>query len=67
MTEKMTLIENITGGVSLVGALNWGLIGFFNFDLVQNVLPGTASLVYKIVGISAVYFIYRLYKRFWRK
>lgn len=42
----------------LVGALNWGLVGAFQFDLVQFLLgsiPVAAQIVYILVGISAVY------------
>ena len=42
----------------IVGAINWGLIGFFSFDLVR-VLFGDMSLlsriVYGLVGISGLY------------
>lgn len=42
----------------LVGALNWGLIGLFGFDLVAALFGGPASLlsriVYSLVGIAAV-------------
>ncbi len=41
----------------IVGALNWGLVGFFQFDLVAA-LFGPASalsrLVYALVGISGI-------------
>jgi uncharacterized protein len=42
----------------VVGGLNWGLVGLFQFDLVAT-LFGEASLlsniVYILVGLSAVY------------
>jgi len=41
-----------------VGGLNWGLIGLFQFDLVQALLggmPALANLAYVLVGVSAVY------------
>ncbi len=44
----------------LIGALNWGLVGGFNFNLVQTLL-GTgiiANIVYLLVGISALGVIY---------
>lgn len=40
-----------------IGGLNWGLIGFFKFDLVDYLLgsiPWLQSIVYDLVGISAV-------------
>lgn len=40
-----------------VGGLNWGLIGLFNFNLVESLgFPGSlVNLVYILVGVSAVY------------
>ncbi len=42
----------------VIGAINWGLIGFFGFDLVA-VLFGTMSgftrIVYVLVGIAGLY------------
>jgi uncharacterized membrane protein YuzA (DUF378 family) len=41
-----------------VGALNWGLVGLFNFDLVATLLGRKsmlAKLVYTAVGASALY------------
>lgn len=42
----------------IVGALNWGLVGLFNFNLVHAVLgtmPMIEKLVYIVVGVAAVY------------
>jgi len=42
----------------VIGGLNWGLVGLFDFDLVQAILGGIpilARLVYILVGIAAVY------------
>ena len=42
----------------LVGALNWGLVGFFKFDLVVAIfgdMSFISRLVYDLVGLSAVY------------
>ncbi|MEX1112631.1 MAG: DUF378 domain-containing protein [Candidatus Andersenbacteria bacterium] len=42
----------------LVGALNWGLVGLFDFNLVEVLLgSGTAltKIVYILVGLSAIY------------
>ena len=41
----------------LIGALNWGLIGVFDFDLVAKLfgeMTFLTKLVYDLVGISAV-------------
>lgn len=46
--------------IVIIGAINWGLIGFFDFDLVAF-LFGTMTLftriVYALVGICGIYLI----------
>ena len=53
----MDIIRKIALILTIIGALNWGLIGFFGFNLV-SFLFGEASLltqiIYILVGISAV-------------
>lgn len=43
----------------LVGALNWGLWGFFQFDLVAWIAKGNttmlARLIYAVVGLAGVW------------
>lgn len=43
----------------IVGALNWGLIGFFQFDLVAALFGGMqgwfSRLIYALVGIAGLY------------
>ncbi|MCX6758155.1 MAG: DUF378 domain-containing protein [Candidatus Nealsonbacteria bacterium] len=42
----------------VVGGLNWGLVGLFNFDLVATIFGDMSALsrgVYALVGLSAVY------------
>ena len=41
----------------IVGGLNWGLVGLFNFDLVATIFGSMSSLsriVYVLVGLGAV-------------
>ena len=41
----------------LLGALNWGLVGFFNFDLVAFLFGQMTLLtriIYVLIGISAI-------------
>ena len=46
--------------IVIIGAINWGLIGFFDFDLVST-LFGQMSLftriIYAVVGIGGLYAI----------
>lgn len=41
----------------IVGALNWGLVGAFDFNLVYALLGTSilANLIYVLVGISGIY------------
>lgn len=47
----------------VIGGLNWGLIGFFNFDLVASLfgdMSGLSRVVYALVGLSALYTAVRM-------
>ena len=47
----------------VIGGLNWGLVGFFSFDLVSTlfgVMTTLSRIVYSLVGLSAVYVIFIL-------
>ena len=42
----------------LIGALNWGLVGFFGFDLVAAIFGSmsvVSRIVYALVGLAALY------------
>ena len=46
--------------LTIIGALNWGLIGIFGFDLVAFIFgPATiaSSIVYSIIGIAALVWV----------
>ncbi len=46
--------------IAIIGAINWGLIGFFKFDLVAFLfgnLTILSRIIYAIVGICGLYLI----------
>ena len=60
----MDIIYNICLTLVLIGALNWGLVAFFKFDLVAALCAGgghfgninsISRIVYALVGLSALY------------
>lgn len=55
----MKAIEVIVAVLLVVGGLNWGLWGLFEFDLVATLIGGNTAIlskiVYTLVGIAAVY------------
>ncbi len=51
----MKTIAKIASILVLIGALNWGLIGFFGYDLFAKIFAGQAlKIVQDLVGISAI-------------
>lgn len=53
-------IDCIALAIAVIGAINWGLIGFFNFDLVAFLFGGMSWLsriIYALVGICGLYLI----------
>lgn len=62
----MKIIDKIALTLVIVGAINWGLIGLFNFNLVEMIF-GTMSIltraIYVLVGISGLWAIKILFDR----
>lgn len=53
----MKYLEIITAILVIIGGLNWGLVGAFDFNLVTFLFSkvGIEKLVYILVGLSAVW------------
>lgn len=52
-----TWVHLVAFTLVIVGALNWGLVGLFGYNLVMSLfgsMPGLEQLVYILVGLSAV-------------
>jgi uncharacterized membrane protein YuzA (DUF378 family) len=61
---KMKWYDLVSIVLLIVGGIAWGLVGFFNFNLV-NWIFGTGMWskgVFDLVGIASVYSIYSLWK-----
>ncbi|MDQ0219611.1 DUF378 domain-containing protein [Peribacillus cavernae] len=54
----MSGIQRTALVLTIIGAINWGLIGFFQFDLVAAIFGGQASglsrIIYGLVGIAGL-------------
>ncbi|NTU99269.1 DUF378 domain-containing protein [Candidatus Falkowbacteria bacterium] len=59
--KSLNAFDWITLVLVIIGALNWGLVGFFSFDLVATIF-GSMSIfsrvIYSLVGLSAIYVAY---------
>lgn len=56
----MKILDSIALILVIIGAINWGLIGFFQFDLVAALfgyMSILSRIVYALVGISGLYAI----------
>jgi uncharacterized membrane protein YuzA (DUF378 family) len=57
--NRMRIFNMITLPLVVIGALNWGLVGLFQFDLVAALFGGqggsVARIIYVVVGAAGVY------------
>ena len=62
----MEIIYDIALILTVIGAINWGLVSLFKFDLVAAILAGGGNfgninslsrIVYGLVGLSRLYVI----------
>jgi len=61
----MRAINTLTLILLIVGGLNWGLVGLFNFDLVAALfgeMSMLSRLVYSLVGVSALWQLIPLFQ-----
>lgn len=54
----MSVLQRIALTLTIIGAINWGLIGFLNFDLVAAIFGGQTAflsrVIYALVGLSGL-------------
>ena len=53
----METLQKICLGLTIVGAINWGLVGLFNFNLVEAIFGVDALLtkvIYSFVGLAGI-------------
>jgi uncharacterized membrane protein YuzA (DUF378 family) len=58
---KLNTVDRVAMVLVIIGGLNWGLVGSFQFNLVAKILGDMtlpARIVYFLVGVSAVYLAY---------
>ncbi|MFT8872510.1 MAG: DUF378 domain-containing protein [Sporolactobacillus sp.] len=62
----MSGLQRTCLALAIIGGINWGLIGFFQFDLVAAIFGGMnaalSRIIYGIVGLSALYCLTLLFK-----
>ena len=66
----MKVIDKIALALIIIGAINWGLIGLFDFNLVTTLFGADSALsriVYTLVGITGLINIGILFEHFEHK
>lgn len=66
--NKTSTLAKILITIAIIGALNWGLIGFFNFNLVDAIIGGGSAeetsmasrVVYALVGLAGLVAVFLL-------
>lgn len=60
------MLDTIALVLMIIGALNWGSIGLFRFDLVAALFGGQTAvfsrIIYSIVGLAGIWGITMLFK-----
>jgi uncharacterized membrane protein YuzA (DUF378 family) len=61
------MIDTISLILVIIGAINWGLVGFAKFDLVAWIFGGQTALlsriIYALVGLAGLWCITLLFRR----
>jgi len=63
--KNMVLIDWVVFVLVVVGALNWGLVGFFHYDFIATVfgdMSVISRVIYGTIGISGVYMVFTTFK-----
>jgi uncharacterized membrane protein YuzA (DUF378 family) len=58
---KLNAIDWIVLILLIIGGLNWGLVGFFNYNLVSSIFGEATTvsrIIYGLVGLSAIYMLF---------
>jgi len=58
--KNLTSLDWVALILVIIGALNWGLVGLFNFDLVATIFGNMSALsriIYTLVGLSSLYML----------
>jgi len=63
--HKKSPLDMVAMILVIVGALNWGLVGVFQYNLVEHLfggMPMVVNVVYGLVGLAAIYAIFMMKK-----
>lgn len=59
--KKMSVLGWIAFVLVMIGALNWGLVGFFSYDLIKGIfgdMTTISRIIYALVGLAALVMLF---------
>lgn len=66
MRQEVFFVNKLALALTIIGGINWGLIGLFRFDLVAWIFGGSTAIgsriVYGLVGLAALWCIGLLFR-----
>ncbi len=66
MRQEVFFVNKLALALTIIGGINWGLIGLFRFDLVAWIFGGSTTIgsriVYGLVGLAALWCIGLLFR-----
>ncbi|MDD6479099.1 MAG: DUF378 domain-containing protein [Oscillospiraceae bacterium] len=61
------MLDKICLALSIIGSLNWGLVGLFQFDLVAWIFQGSDSIlsriIYTVIALAGIWCISLLFRK----
>ncbi len=65
-SEVKKMFDKICLALSIIGSLNWGLVGLFQFDLVAWIFGGSdailARIIYTVIALAGIWCISLLFR-----
>ena len=66
MAKGVITLKKLILILMIIGGINWGLVGFFNYNLVSSIfgikLEVISRIIYAVVGLASLYGISFLFK-----
>lgn len=59
--QRLNVLDWVALVLVIIGALNWGSIGIFNFDFVSaifGVMTTITRIIFTLVGLAGIYIIF---------
>ncbi len=59
--QKLSFLDWVALVLVIIGGINWGLVGLFQWDLVANIfgdMSGLSRIIYVLVGLSGLWMLF---------